>query len=667
MSFSPLGVALLLEGVPYLILTALSARQFFREPGVSRLHTLLIFACITSSLLLGEAGAHMSITAPGHMITIILLDLALVSGLPILYALFLFAAHLTNISRLLSWLVTILFLVGTAFLVTSFPNEGFSTDPALAAQLPFLWPVVLLVLLVGCLILAIRLWYASVVAVGARRSRLQWMGLSVTLILWSFLLVALGLLLRLDDGDVVWGQGVLLLLAGLFLYCGSIPPGWLRHLWMLPELERISQLCSALLLDPNQLDSSASEEGVRTVVSQMLQSAMNGLGARAGIVQLWNERASTLEVAASIFPADEGFAAHVKPTSNEALLEVFNTRRALLSPINQHRCPFTRRDLTAGTLLVVPLLASEQALGVMGICCEQAADFTHRDLALLQLFADQMTVWLLHRSRQQKTATLEALRHEQSLKNEFVALIAHDLRTPLTVLRGRMQLLQRQLMKDGYAAAAEAMSVLDVPYSRLSQLTTTLLDVSYLDAGRLQLALHVVDLVGLVRKVVEKYSQGRRIVLETVSPSSKQAGEEMASAPPMVVMADSGRLEQVLSNLLDNACKYSPVESSITVRLKRQAGAEEALVSVQDAGIGIPLADQPHLFQRWFRAANSSSQHYGGVGLGLYISHEVITLHGGKLWVESTGVPGEGATFSFTLPLLSPEQVGGSAEPQAEG
>src|SRR5579883_1687286 len=311
MSFSPLGIALLLEGIPYLILTALSARQFFREPGVSRLHTLLIFACITSSLLLGEAGAHMSITAPGHMITIILLDLALVSGLPILYALFLFAAHLTNIPRLLSWLVTILFLVGTAFLVTSFPNEGFSTDPALAAQLPFLWPVVLLVLLVGCLILAIRLLYACVVAVGARRSRLQWMGLSVTLILGSFLLVALGLLLRLDDGDVVWGQGVLLL-AGLFLYCGSIPPGWLRHLWMLPELERISQLCSALLLDPNQLEPSANEEGTRTVVGQMLQSAMNGLGARAGIVQLWNEQASALEVAASIFPAEEGFGAYVK-------------------------------------------------------------------------------------------------------------------------------------------------------------------------------------------------------------------------------------------------------------------------------------------------------------------------------------------------------------------
>ncbi len=667
MSFSPLWIALLLEGIPYLILTALSARQFFREPGVSRLHTLLIFACITSSLLLGEAGADMSITAPGHMITIILLDLALVSGLPILYVLFLFAAHLTDIPRLLSWLVTILFLVGTAFLLTTFPSEGFSTDPALAAQLSFLWPVVLLVLLVGCLILALRLWYASVVAVGARRYRLQWISLSITLILGSFLLVALGLLLRLDDADVVWGQGVLLLLAGLFLYCGSIPPTWLRHLWMLPELERVSQLCTVLLLDPNQLEPSANEEGTRTVVGQMLQSAMNGLGARAGIVQLWNEQASALEVAASIFPAEEGFGAYVKPTSNGALLEVFNTHRALLSPINQHKCPFTQRDLKAGTLLAVPLLASEQALGVMGICCEQAADFTHRDLALLQLFADQMTVWLLHRSRQQKTATLEAMRHEQRLKNEFVALIAHDLRTPLTVLRGRMQLLQRQLMKDGYAAAAEAMSVLDVPYSRLSQLTTTLLDVSYLDAGRLQLALHVVDLVGLVRKVVEKYSQGHRIILETASPASKQAGEEMASAPPMMVMADSGRLKQVLANLLDNACKYSPVESSITVRLERQAGADEALVSVRDAGIGIPLADQPHLFQRWFRATNSSSQHYGGVGLGLYISHEIITLHGGKLWVESTGVPGEGATFSFTLPLLSPEQVGGSAEPQAEG
>jgi signal transduction histidine kinase len=665
--FFTLGVAVLLEGVPYLILTVLSARQFFREPGSSRLHTFLIFATITVSLLLTEAGAHMLAVAPGEQVTTLLLDLSPVSGLCVLYVVFLFAANLTHLPYSLAWLVTTLFLAGTALMLIAFPSGGFSDNPALAAQLSFLGPFALLALFVSYLLLAIYVWYTSGAAAGARRYRLQWISIGLALIVGSCALVALGSLLPLDDDDLIWAQGLLLLLAGMLLYCGSNLPVWLRYLWVLPELERISQLSSALLLNSDQRDTSASEEGTRTILCQMLQSAVNGLGARVGIVQLWNEQTGALEVAASIAPPEESFAAHIKSAGNEVLLEAFNNRRALLSPITRRKCPFTQRDLMAGTLLVVPLLASEQTLGVMGLCCEQAASFTQRDLAMLQLFADQMTRWLLHHSRQQKATTLEAMRHEQKLKNEFIALIAHDLRTPLTVLRGRMQFLQRQLMKEGQTAVAEAMSVLDAPYSRLSQLTTTLLDVSYLDAGRLQLALHVVDLVGLVRKVVEKYSQGRRIVLETVSPATKQTGEEMANAPPMVVMADSGRLKQVLSNLLDNACKYSPVESSITVRVEWRAGANEARVCVRDAGIGIPLADQPHLFQRWFRATNSSSQHYGGVGLGLYISHEVITLHGGKLWVESTGVPGEGATFSFTLPLLSPEQIGGSAEPQAEG
>src|SRR5262249_15245270 len=163
----------------------------------------------------------------------------------------------------------------------------------------------------------------------------------------------------------------------------------------------------------------------------------------------------------------------------------------------------------------------------------------------------------------------------------FIAVIAHDLRTPLTVLKGRLQLLRRQLLKEGLPEAAEVVARLDTPYDRLSQLITTLLDVSYIDTGRLQLLLHALDLIGLGRKVIEVNPE-REITLEVQGASGQQGDAQAGTTGPLIVLGDAGRLEQAMGNLLDNARKYSPVESKISVRVERRAGGEEALVSVRD-------------------------------------------------------------------------------------
>ncbi len=162
-------------------------------------------------------------------------------------------------------------------------------------------------------------------------------------------------------------------------------------------------------------------------------------------------------------------------------------------------------------------------------------------------------------------------------------------------------------------------------------------------------------MIGLVRKVVEAISE-REIALELAQDSHPQQGTQADNARPMIVLGDAARLEQVLTSLLDNARKYSPAGSSVTVRVECLQSGTEALLSVRDQGIGIPPEHQPRLFQRWFRATPSGSN-YAGPGLGLYISHEIITRHGGRLWVESSGIPGEGSTFFFTLPLIPPGQV----------
>jgi signal transduction histidine kinase len=119
-----------------------------------------------------------------------------------------------------------------------------------------------------------------------------------------------------------------------------------------------------------------------------------------------------------------------------------------------------------------------------------------------------------------------------------------------------------------------------------------------------------------------------------------------ADEEEFMVFGDQSRLNQVVNNLLDNAIKYSPEGGSITVRLKRRG--EEIEVKVRDSGMGIPEKDQKYIFERFYRAQNAMPGTFGGLGLGLYISRQIIMEHGGKMWVESS--PGMGSSFYFTLP-----------------
>ncbi|HLW00631.1 MAG TPA: GAF domain-containing sensor histidine kinase [Ktedonobacterales bacterium] len=646
MSISAREVAVLVQGLCYLILTISTARQFIRKPGQLRLHILLLFIGMTGSTLLLEASIRLYALASYEAAALVILHFSILSGFFTLYAAFLLAGDLTNIRPWLKWVGLSLLLLSAVFIVmiaTDFPNSS-SRIPGMAA--PILPAAMLTILCGGFLFLSARVWYSSALASSASRRRLQLLGASATL-------AALGVAVTLERLFAP-GQGqtisilarLLLLSAGIVLYLGCVPPGWLRRSWVLPELEEASRFCNSLILGQPEASSSAAAQGQTPAINQILQHAMNGFGALVGTVQLWNEARGTLEVAASILPREEGFAADAKSAKDEALAEVFRQRQALLRPISARKWPFLQRQLDAGVLLVVPLKRGEQTLGVLGVCCEHAPGFDASDLERLQLFADQITCLLTCHYFQEQMAAFQALRSERALKDEFIALIAHDLRTPLTVLKGRLQLLRRQLLKDGQPEAAEAVTKLDAPYNRLGQLISTLLDVSYIDTGRLQLLHQTIDLVGLVRKVIDANPE-REITLELELGESENTGR----GKPLLVQADAGRLEQVLSNLLDNARKYSPIESEITVRVECRAEGAEALVSVRDLGIGIPVEDQAHLFERWFRATRNPAQSYAGLGLGLYISHEIVSRHGGHLWVESSGIPGEGSTFFFTLPL----------------
>lgn len=242
---------------------------------------------------------------------------------------------------------------------------------------------------------------------------------------------------------------------------------------------------------------------------------------------------------------------------------------------------------------------------------------------------------LLAREREQRTQ-LEA---HMRMRDEFLGVTAHELRTPVTSLLGYAQLTRRRLDQHAPddARLTRALDVVIRQAHRLDRLTTMLLDLTRLDHGRLVLQLAAVDLTALVARI------GDEIQLLT----SHHTLAIRHPDAPLIVQGDELRLEQVLYNLVLNAIKYSPAGGLVEIELRREGSS--AVIAVTDHGLGIPADDIPHVFDRFFRAQNASVQHISGMGIGLFLVYELVSLHGGTVGVRST--LGEGSTFMVTLPL----------------
>ena len=220
-------------------------------------------------------------------------------------------------------------------------------------------------------------------------------------------------------------------------------------------------------------------------------------------------------------------------------------------------------------------------------------------------------------------------------KDHFISMASHELKTPLTVLSAFTQLLRERFEAEDKQDVVLPLAKMDDQITKLTKLVTDLLDISKMQAGKLELAQEAVDIDALVLEVVENLQPAttHHIVIE--------------GAAKRTIIGDRDRLGQVLLNLLTNAIKYSPQAETVFVRV---AHTHETLtVSVQDFGIGIAQSHQQRLFERFYRVYSEKDQTYPGLGIGLYIAHEIIQRHGGTMWVES--VKGKGSTFSFSLPI----------------
>lgn len=224
-------------------------------------------------------------------------------------------------------------------------------------------------------------------------------------------------------------------------------------------------------------------------------------------------------------------------------------------------------------------------------------------------------------------------------KDEFLGVTSHELKTPVTSLKAYTQLLVRRFRQGGDDRAAELLSKMEMQVNKLTLLIEDLLEVTKIESGKLQLHCQSFDYHDLVKEMVDEVQR---------TTSTHTIHLDLTS--PISLTADRERIGQVLMNLLTNAIKYSPKAESVVVKTVQKQGV--VITSVQDFGIGIPKEQQTHLFERFYRVEGEQQRTYPGLGLGLYITAEFVKRHQGSIWVASR--EGEGATFSFSLPLSSP-------------
>lgn len=320
------------------------------------------------------------------------------------------------------------------------------------------------------------------------------------------------------------------------------------------------------------------------------------------------------------------------PQGRPLALEEFATLRALRKgePVLQHQETIRRPDGSQMAVLVnaIPLGTTEQWAGLQqeGEAREGTSTLTAPEAVALVAYQD-----------------VSSLKEAEYLKDEFIALAAHELRNPLGALKGFADTLLYQTARQRGPELApwqqESLQEIEQASTRLEKLTEDLLDVTRVQAGRLHLSCKPTDMLEVSRHMLAQArmtTQQHRFSLQTTLSS-------------LVVSVDRTRIEQVLANLLSNAVKYSPQGGPIELAVGMESDPAVAVLSVRDWGIGIPKRFQARIFGRFVRAENARELEIAGTGLGLSLSRELVLLHGGSLWFES--VEGEGSTFFLSLPL----------------
>ena len=432
----------------------------------------------------------------------------------------------------------------------------------------------------------------------------------------------------------------------------------------------------ATLLQLGQLLNSSLD--LKQVLETAIEQVISFVGAERGFILLvdietgrvWGEALRNIEKKALEATLGDIGGVNQAEISRYIVESALDTRQPILS-VNAMEDPrFANRQSVQLTHLrsvcCVPLMAQGRLLGIIYIDNRlKSGVFTERHLAMLSAFGNQAAVAIqnarlydnlrgsleerlrlqdeLHSQETQRLALEEASR----LKSDFIGFVAHELRNPLTTIRGYVQTIladEEQTLDE--ETKHEFYEAIEADSDRLLDMINELLDVSRLEAGRpLSLSLKEIDLRGLLEKLARRHK-----FYKFFTPKHSIV-TDLADDLPETITADEDKLNQILSNLLSNAIKYSPDGGQITLTARWEREGQ-LLISVKDSGVGMSQEQCGRLFRQYERIDRDSIKNIPGTGLGLYLVKSLVELHGGEISCESAA--GQGSAFLVRLPVPPP-------------
>jgi GAF domain-containing protein len=410
--------------------------------------------------------------------------------------------------------------------------------------------------------------------------------------------------------------------------------------------QRLAEV-STLYAFAEKLSSSLDLSELLDLIVTTLRRVLNCRGVS---ISLLMPETQTLEIRAAAGLQDQWRQSAKLKVGEGVSGKVAATATPLYVPDARSLPDFIFFDPVVRSLLVVPLTVKDRVIGTLAIDQATPDAFEKEDERLLVIAAAQAAVAIenaqLYAALKERADKLEKaykeLQELDNLKDELVQNVSHELRTPLTFIKGYVELILEQDLGPLNPPQRESLAIVAEKTNALTRLVSDIIFLQQIERESLELAPHSLrDVARMALQACEVAMANAGITLRLETPDG---------VPPIAI--DRDRINQVFDNLLGNAIKFSPRGGTITIRIE-DAGDDWQL-SVADTGVGIPADKLRKVFDRFYQVDGSATRRFGGAGLGLAIARRIVESHGGKIWVESDGVPGHGSRFVFTLPKTLP-------------